>query len=82
MTITAEHHLFSMKYSKFLYYICFWHPQHGSTSGFVSLLITDCFFTLQVFVGICHTSLSVDDPAVVIRIKQKGMLDMMFPVHI
>lgn len=43
MKITAEHYLFSTKYSNFFYYICFWHPQHGSTTGFVSLLTTDCF---------------------------------------
>lgn len=43
VTIAAEYHLLSMKYSKFFYYIFFWHPQHGSTTGFESLLITDCF---------------------------------------
>ena len=30
MMITAEHHLLSMKYSNFFYYICYLLPQHGS----------------------------------------------------
>lgn len=82
MIITAEYHLFSMKYSNFCCYICYLLPQHGLPLVLPLCLSHIGFFTLQVFWGIHHMSKSVYKPAKIIRINEKKIIDTMFPVHV
>lgn len=75
--ITAEHHLLSMKYSNFFYYICYLLPQHGSPP-----VLPFCLSQAVLHpTGVWGLLSCVYKPALVIRIPEKQIIDTMFPVH-